>query len=86
MRYKFNIENSGTYKIINTLNNKYYPGSTKNFLNRKKRHFWMLRSNKHHCQHLQNAYNLAEDKSIFMFVVQKNNIPIDQLKKKNKFF
>lgn len=48
---------SGIYMIVNVINNKCYIGSTKNFRKRKYEHFKDLINNKHHSQHLQNAYN-----------------------------
>ena len=48
---------SGIYKIINKVNSKLYVGSTKDFEQRKKRHFYDLNRNKHHSAKLQRAYN-----------------------------
>jgi len=45
------------YKIINLETNKYYLGSTKEIKKRSLRHFNELRKNKHHCIHLQRAFN-----------------------------
>lgn len=45
------------YKIINLESNKYYLGSTKEIKKRTLRHFNELRKNKHHCIHLQRAFN-----------------------------
>lgn len=45
------------YKIINLETNKYYLGSTKEIKKRTLRHFNELRKNKHHCIHLQRAFN-----------------------------
>lgn len=45
------------YKIINLDTNKYYLGSTKEIKKRTLRHFNELRKNKHHCIHLQRAFN-----------------------------
>ena len=79
---KFNIEDSGIYKIISKKDGKYYPGSSQHMLrgsgNRKYQHFYQLRKNKHWCNHLQHAYNLYGE-SNFEFIIIKNNIPIDQL-------
>jgi hypothetical protein len=78
----FILENSGVYKIVSKRDGKYYPGSSKHLIkgkhNRKSQHFYMLRRNIHHCQHLQRAYN-QYGKENFEFVIIKNNIPIDQL-------
>ncbi len=45
------------YKITNILNNKIYVGSAKDFHVRKLKHLNFLRNGKHHCIHLQYAYN-----------------------------
>jgi len=45
------------YKITNKINNKFYIGRTKNFKERKRNHIRLLTNNKHHCIHLQNAWN-----------------------------
>jgi group I intron endonuclease len=45
------------YKILNTVNNKCYIGSAKNFVKRKNKHLKMLRHNNHPNRHLQSAWN-----------------------------
>jgi hypothetical protein len=47
----------GIYKIVNTINNSCYVGSSINFKERKGRHFKMLRKGNHHSIILQRAYN-----------------------------
>lgn len=49
--------NSGIYKITNTLNNKMYIGSAKDFDVRFSRHIRDLKNNAHHNIHLQRSYN-----------------------------
>jgi|WetSurMetagenome_2_1015567.scaffolds.fasta_scaffold121841_6 excinuclease UvrABC nuclease subunit len=49
--------NSGIYIIRNKINNHIYIGQTTNFKNREKQHFILLKNNKHHSNHLQNAFN-----------------------------
>lgn len=49
--------NAGIYKIINTVNNHLYVGSSKNLKHRKGQHFSTLKHNKHRNYHLQCAYN-----------------------------
>lgn len=51
------MEKSGVYKIVNTLNNKVYIGSSVNIKSRKYSHFEQLSLNNHHSSHLQRAYN-----------------------------
>jgi group I intron endonuclease len=48
----------GLYKIICSSNNKFYLGSSVNIKLRWYYHLKSLRANKHHCIHLQRAYNL----------------------------
>lgn len=64
------------YKIINTVNQHFYIGSTLNFEKRKKSHLYQLRKNKHHCCHLQSAFNIyGEAAFIFSYKeVHKKNI------------
>jgi group I intron endonuclease len=47
----------GVYKITNTVNGKFYIGSSKNIPTRIKQHFYQLKRNLHHSAHLQSAYN-----------------------------
>lgn len=46
------------YQIRNLKNGKIYIGSAKNFHSRKLKHLNFLKNGKHHCSHLQNAWNL----------------------------
>lgn len=48
---------SGIYIIMNKINGKYYIGSAKDFLERKRLHFTHLSLQTHFNKHLQNAYN-----------------------------
>lgn len=45
------------YKITNTVNGKIYVGSTKHYRERRTRHFYELRHNKHQNPRLQRAFN-----------------------------
>jgi len=45
------------YKIRNVVNQKFYVGSTVNHRERFRNHRRLLRSGKHHCKHLQAAWN-----------------------------
>lgn len=57
------------YKIINLINGKFYVGSTTNQKVRFRQHRKLLRGNRHHCKHLQAAWNLyGEDKFDFVRV------------------
>lgn len=48
---------SGIYCIVNTSNNYLYLGSTKNFWNRWREHYYQLRKGTHHSSYLQNSWN-----------------------------
>lgn len=56
------------YKLRNIKNDKFYLGSCKDASVRKKRHFTDLRKQRHHCIHLQRAYN-KHGESAFVFEV-----------------
>lgn len=84
---KLNINNlddlkqTGIYSITNIINEKKYIGSTmKSFKSRLNHHIYKLRTNTHHSQHLQHAWNkYGEDNFIFTiesFCNDKNNIRI----------
>lgn len=61
MTYKESFYNEneigGLYSIHNSINNKFYIGSTNNFRKRWNVHKTLLRKNKHHSPHLQAAWN-----------------------------
>lgn len=60
------MKQSVIYKIINSVNNKFYIGSTINQYERFRNHRNRLRNNKHHAKHLQAAWNkYGEDAFIF---------------------
>lgn len=56
------------YKIVNTSNGKFYVGSTTNTRERFRTHRNKLRTNRHHCAHLQAAWNKYGE-SVFVFHV-----------------
>jgi group I intron endonuclease len=58
----------GIYKIINTINNKVYIGSSRNLKKREKTHFYKLDHNTHTNRHLQSAY-LKYGKAAFLFEI-----------------
>jgi group I intron endonuclease len=51
------IYNTGIYNILNTINLHFYAGSAVNLYNRWSIHKSDLNHNKHHCNHLQRAWN-----------------------------
>jgi group I intron endonuclease len=57
------------YKIVNLVNDKFYVGSTINKKVRFREHRKQLRGNRHHCKHLQAAWNkYGEEKFDFRVV------------------
>jgi hypothetical protein len=61
MRTKSLLNQSGIYKIVNTINQKMYIGSAFNIRKRWKAHRNRLRKNKHANRHLQAAFNKYGD-------------------------
>ena len=62
------MKQSGIYRIVNKINGKGYVGSSKDLVDRWRRHKRLLQDNKHHSNHLQYAWNkYGEDK--FEFVI-----------------
>jgi len=58
------------YKIINTVNGKFYVGSTTNTKERFRTHRNRLRSGRHHAKHLQAAWNKYGEQVFVFHVVQ----------------
>jgi group I intron endonuclease len=58
----------GIYKIINTVNLKFYIGSTTNLKQRKAAHLSCLRGGYHYNNHLQNSFN-KHGESCFVFEI-----------------
>lgn len=57
------------YKIVNLVNDKFYVGSTINKKVRFRQHRKLLRGNRHHCKHLQAAWNkYGENKFDFQII------------------
>jgi len=67
------IINNVIYIIENTLNNKKYVGSSKNFNKRKTQHFSTLKLGTHHNAYLQRAYN-KYGKAVFTCYVVEDNV------------
>jgi group I intron endonuclease len=59
------------YKIINTVNGKFYVGSTTNTKERYKTHRQRLRRNRHHATHLQAAWNKYGEQAFIFHVVEE---------------
>lgn len=62
---------SGIYKIINLLNNKFYVGSAVNLQRRRARHFSELRNKKHSNKHLQAAWDKYGEAAFIFVVVER---------------
>jgi group I intron endonuclease len=81
---------SGIYIIINTKTNHFYIGSAVNFQKRWNTHKRLLRKNEHHCQHLQNSWNIDGEKYFEFYVIEytKDNSTLIELEQKwiNKFW
>jgi len=61
----------GIYKIINTINNKFYVGGAVDLKRRKARHFSELRMGKHNNRHLQAAWDKYGEQSFIFAVVEE---------------
>jgi group I intron endonuclease len=64
------------YKIINTINNKFYVGSTANTVERFRTHRNRLRRGKHHTKHLQAAWDKYGEAAFVFHVIEE--VPIDK--------
>lgn len=64
------------YKIINTVNGKFYVGSTTNTRERFRTHRNRLRKNRHHAKHLQAAWNKYGEKAFVFIVIE--TIPAEE--------
>jgi group I intron endonuclease len=58
------------YKITNLVNDKFYVGSTTNKKVRFRQHRKLLRGNRHHCKHLQAAWNKYGEEKFSFDVVE----------------
>lgn len=66
------MKDTGVYKIVNTVNNKIYIGSTSSsFSKRKYMHFWKLSNNTHENSYLQRAYNKYGKENFKFEIIEK---------------
>lgn len=65
------IKISGVYKITNIINNKFYIGSSIDIYRRLDAHQKTLNRNKHHSNHLQNAWNKYGESSFIFEVLEE---------------
>lgn len=59
------------YKIVNLVNDKFYVGSTIHKKVRFRQHRKLLRGNRHHCKHLQAAWNKYGEEKFDFCVVEE---------------
>jgi group I intron endonuclease len=68
---RYDIKQSGIYCILNTINGKFYIGSSINCYHRvKSHHFARLKAKTHNNPHLQSAYDLYGKKAFTYFIVE----------------
>jgi len=68
----FDFKNkTGIYRIINTINNKFYIGSANNFYVRWHLHISRLRKNKHNNSYLQSSFNKYGESSFLFEVIEE---------------
>lgn len=65
---------TGIYKITNIVNNKYYIGSSKDIVQRLKRHFTNLKNNQHPNKHLQYSFNKYGENNFTTEIIEECNI------------
>lgn len=75
----------GIYKIINTVNNKIYVGSSIQIKKRWSQHKTNLRRNKHHCKGLQNAWNKYGENSFILVITEEVLIKTDLAKREQYY-
>jgi group I intron endonuclease len=63
----------GIYKIENLIDGKVYIGSSVNMVNRKYKHFWMLKKGIHDNNYLQHSYNKFGEKSFKFEILEECN-------------
>lgn len=59
------------YKIVNLVNDKFYVGSTTSQKVRFRQHRKLLRGNRHHCKHLQAAWNKYGESKFSFDVIEE---------------
>lgn len=74
----------GIYGIKNILTGKMYIGKSINSTNRERDHFYNLKNNRHHSEHLQNSYN-KYGKEAFIFGIIET-YPVEELDKQEKYW
>lgn len=75
-----NVINCGIYRIVNTLNNKIYIGSSSNLKLREFRHFRNLSKNRHDNKYLQEDYNNEKLRGYFKFEIIEEVVECEDIK------
>lgn len=75
----------GIYQIVNLIDGKKYVGSSKNLYNRKAKHFYNLKNNKHGNCHLQNAFNKYGEDNFSFEVIEFVNTE-DELLPREQYY
>lgn len=75
---------SGIYIILNIINNKWYVGSSSDIIGRWYHHKQMLKTKRHHNEHLQNACN-KYDETCFEFHITELINPNNLLEVEQKY-
>lgn len=75
----------GVYKIFNTIDGKFYIGSSVNIQSRFKQHIKNLDNNCHNNKYLQNAWN-KYGKSAFKFIVIEEVEDVSKLRERENFY
>lgn len=77
---------SGIYRIVNTVTQTVYIGSSVDIHNRWKQHLYVLRKNAHHSKYLQNAWNKYGQDSFLMEIVEKVEPDKSSLLEKEQYY
>lgn len=73
------------YKISNIINNKFYIGSTKYFINRRREHIYTLNKKTHRNKYLQRAWDKYGQEN-FKFEILEENVDKDKLLEREQFY
>lgn len=72
--YNGHSTKAGVYEIVNMVDGKFYIGSTCRFADRYSKHKNKLKHNKHHCRHLQNAWNKYGENAFEFRIVEVTEV------------
>jgi group I intron endonuclease len=75
---------TGIYAIINTINGKRYVGQAVNIKNRINGHLKRLRAGKHHCAHLQSAFQKYGQESFTYSTLEE--CPVEALTEREQYW